>query len=60
MGADTAGKPSRSRQTYEQFKTPEGREAALQRQKKIKERRVIMMGVKLRAYISSISGLNIF
>lgn len=24
MGADTAGKPSRSRQTYEQFKTPKG------------------------------------
>jgi hypothetical protein len=37
MGADTAGKPSGGRQTYEQFKTPEGREAALQRQKKIKE-----------------------
>lgn len=43
MGADTAGKPSGGGarktpvQTYEQFKTPEGREAALQRQKKIKE-----------------------
>lgn len=37
MGADTAGKSSGGRQTYEQFKTPEGREAALQRQKKIKE-----------------------
>jgi hypothetical protein len=43
MGADTAGKSSGGGarttpvQTYEQFKTPEGREAALQRQKKIKE-----------------------
>ena len=50
MGADTAGKPSGGggrktpRQTYEPFKTPEGREAALQRQKKIKESTTTKVG----------------